>query len=155
RADLILAQTVEQREKLRAAVGVDSQVIPMAVRPPTNGLPISRDKSAPPQVMWVARILPEKRLHWLLEVARGCPKYHFNIVGTANQASQYAVDIMKEAATIPNVKVHGRLPGNELAKLYATSRILCCTSRAEGFPTTFLESWSCGMPVVTCFDPDG
>jgi glycosyltransferase involved in cell wall biosynthesis len=43
----------------------------------------------------------------------------------------------------------------ELWRLYARASVLCCTSSIEGFPTTFLEGWSLGLPVVTTFDPDG
>ena len=62
---------------------------------------------------------------------------------------------MAMAASVPNVKVHGRLGRPELNKLFQTCTLLCCTSKLEGFPTTFLEAWSSGMPVVTTFDPDG
>lgn len=155
RADLVLAQTVQQHDKLLEATGVESEVIPMAVKTPTQGLTLSRDKHNIPRIMWVGRILPEKRPEWLLEMARRCPELQFNIVGTPNRASQYAENFMQEAAAIPNVKVHGRLTGSELAELYAGCRILCNTSSTEGFPTTFLECWSSGMPVVTSYDPDG
>jgi len=49
----------------------------------------------------------------------------------------------------------GKLSRADLNNLFETSGLLCCTSMLEGFPTTFLEAWSCGLPVVTTFDPDG
>ena len=61
---------------------------------------------------------------------------------------------MEAAARLPNATVHGRLSNNQLASLYQRAALLCCTSRLEGFPTSFLEAWSLGIPVVTTFDPD-
>ena len=37
----------------------------------------------------------------------------------------------------------------------ASASVLCSTSEAEGFPNTFLEAWSVGLPVVSTWDPDG
>ena len=49
---------------------------------------------------------------------------------------------------------HGRLGRLELNRLYHQAGVLVCTSSLEGFPNTFLEAWSVGLPVLTTFDPD-
>jgi glycosyltransferase involved in cell wall biosynthesis len=61
---------------------------------------------------------------------------------------------MEEARSLSNMRVHGRASSAALANLYAGAALLACTSKLEGFPTTFLEAWSLGVPVVTTFDPD-
>jgi len=62
---------------------------------------------------------------------------------------------MARAAGIPNVEMCGRVPHARMAEYYQRSHVLCCTSAYEGFPNTFLEAWSIGLPVVSTFDPDG
>lgn len=151
RASPIIAQTETQRQGLQAAMGREATIIPMAVRPPV-GQPLA---DAKPHVLWVGRITPTKRLEWLLEAARRCPEAAFDIVGTPNQQSGHATSLMEEARLLSNVQVHGRAPAATLANLYAGATVLACTSELEGFPTTFLEAWSVGLPVVTTFDPDG
>lgn len=154
RADHIVAQTVHQKEGLRQATGLTSEVIPMAAAPPfTPGPSLMTTTSG--RVLWVGRITPEKRLDWLLDAARASPGLTFDVVGTPNKASDYASNTLNEAASLPNVRVHGRASMDELGALYRNCAVVCCTSTMEGFPTTFLEAWSCGIPVVTTFDPDG
>ncbi|MCX6865800.1 MAG: glycosyltransferase family 4 protein [Verrucomicrobia bacterium] len=150
-ANQIIAQTETQRQGLHAATGRNSTVIPMAVLPP-SGQSVDDTK---PHVLWVGRITPTKRLDWLIEAARRCPEAAFDIVGTPNQQSGHATSLMDEARFLPNVRVHGRAAASILANLYADATLLACTSVLEGFPTTFLEAWSIGLPVVTTFDPDG
>ena len=48
----------------------------------------------------------------------------------------------------------GALGRTNLDALYADSKLLCNTSLFEGFPTTFLEAWSHGIPVVSTFDSE-
>jgi hypothetical protein len=149
RAGLIVSQTQKQKKNLETNLGLKSGIIPMAV----SALHGSSERR-PNTVLWVGRLMPEKRFEWLLAAARQCPEIEFHVAGTPNQPSGYAAQLMTTAAGIPNVRAHGRLSRTELNKLFQTSGLLCCTSMLEGFPTTFLEAWSCGLPVVTTFDPD-
>ena len=55
---------------------------------------------------------------------------------------------------MPNVTLHGRVERERMPSLYQDALCLCCTSVLEGFPNTFLEAWSVGLPVVSSFDPD-
>ena len=96
----------------------------------------------------------EKRFEWLLDIAEQCPEMIFDVVGASNTDSDYASNLVKRACEIRNVKMHGRISHQEMPAYYRSSDILCCTSAYEGFPNTFLEAWSVGVPVVSTFDPD-
>jgi len=149
RAGLIISQTTKQKTNLEASMGLKSRIIPMAVAAST-----ATGERRAKHVLWVGRLMVEKRFEWLLEAARRCPELEFHVAGTPNSPSGYAAELMAAAAKIPNVKAHGRVSREQLDKLFQTSGQLCCTSMLEGFPTTFLEAWRCGLPVVTTFDPD-
>jgi glycosyltransferase involved in cell wall biosynthesis len=153
RAGLVVSQTQTQQQNLEKALGLKSKVIPMAVVPPAGAIPGNDARLN--SVLWLGRLMPDKRFEWLLEAARRCPELQFHVAGTPNQPSGYAAELLSAAASIPNVHAHGRLSRPDLNNLFHVCGLLCCTSRLEGFPTTFLEAWSCGMPVVTTFDPDG
>jgi glycosyltransferase involved in cell wall biosynthesis len=150
-ADLIVAQTRKQQTNLEKSFGLKSSIIPMAVTE-MNTAGVERRANS---VLWVGRLMPEKRFEWLMEAARQCPDMEFHVAGTPNQPSGYAAQLLSTAGSIPNVRAHGRLSRAELNQLFQSCGLLCCTSMLEGFPTTFLEAWSCGLPVVTTFDPDG
>ena len=153
RADLIVSQTERQREGLCAATGLDSHVITIAAAFPAN----PAVKAEPPQnrVLWAGRIVPDKRLEWLLEVARQCPDVIFDIAGSPNTPSAYATALVEQAGQLPNVRLHGRVGADEMNRLYQKARMFCNTSAAEGFPNTYPEAWSHGLPIVATFDPDG
>ena len=149
RAALVVSQTTKQKTNLDASLGLKSSIIPMAV-----AAPMATGERRANQVLWVGRLMVEKRFEWLLAAARRCPELEFHVAGTPNSPSGYAAELMNAAAKIPNVKAHGRVSREQLDNLFQTSGQLCCTSMLEGFPTTFLEAWRCGLPVVTTFDPD-
>jgi glycosyltransferase involved in cell wall biosynthesis len=150
-AALIVAQTRKQQTNLEYSFGLKASIIPMAVAD-MNATGVERRANS---VLWVGRLMPEKRFEWLMEAARQCPEMEFHVAGTPNQPSGYAAQLLATAKSIPNVRAHGRLSRAELNNLFQSCGLLCCTSMLEGFPTTFLEAWSCGLPVVTTFDPDG
>lgn len=156
-AQRVMVQTRLQQGMLREGFGVESEVVPMPCEAMT---PAAAPRREPPaagaRVLWVGRVSPEKRLEWLLDVAEASPELGFDVVGAANDASPYAAALLARAGSLANVRLHGRVaePGT-LAKLYRDAALLCCTSFSEGFPNTFLEAWSHGIPVVTTFDPDG
>ena len=103
----------------------------------------------------MGRIIEVKRLEMLLDVAEMCPQFQFNVVGTPNKEDEYYRAVTQRAKSIENVNLLGKVPESALPDIFASADVFCSTSVLEGFPTTFLEAWSYGVPVVTTFDPDG
>jgi len=156
RADLVISQTASQQKLMSETFAKPSKVIAM----PFQG-PLAQQYTAPTppdpkqiKVLWVGRIIDVKRLEWLLDVAEQCPDDHFDVIGTPNSESGYSRNLITRAADIRNVTMHGRVAEAALPGLFKQASVLCCTSVIEGFPTTFMEAWSYGIPVVTTFDPD-
>jgi len=155
RADKVVAQTRTQQAQLRENFGRESVVIPMPCPGPGPGTPIARPVPPPDgRVLWIGRVCEVKRPHLLVELARACPAVGFDLVGPPD-ATFYTREVLETLRTIPNVKVRGTVSRLDVPSLYREAACLVCTSRDEGFPNTFLEAWSHGLPVVSTFDPDG
>ena len=154
-ADRVIVQTRIQQEMLRRGFSVDSQVVPMPCPGPTEAEYTPREPPAPGdrRVLWVGRISREKRPDRLLEVADQCPELEFDLVGPVSD-SQYAGAIHERAKRAPNITVHGSTGRDQVSGFYQRAACLCCTSDYEGFPNTFLEAWSHGLPIVSTVDPD-
>ncbi len=154
-ADFVISQTQKQQSLVQTSFGISSSVIAMPHESNNLALPSVQQRMAgKTHILWVGRFIEVKRLELLFDIARQLPDMQFDVVGSANTASNYANRLVHEAKTINNLTIHGRVSDQQLSELYNKAFILCCTSSLEGFPTTFLEAWSVGLPVVTTFDPD-
>jgi glycosyltransferase involved in cell wall biosynthesis len=156
RADGIVAQTDTQRDRLRDAFSVESVVIRNCTADPgfTSELSARVGTTGRPRLLWVGRFVRVKRLELLLDLAEAHPDWDFHVIGGGDAADQYVRGLEARAAGIANVTRHGRVGDAELHEQYLHASALLCTSSMEGVPTTFLEGWARGVPVVSTVDPD-
>jgi len=151
RANLVIAQTVTQQKLLRENFGIDSTVIPNCALGGADAVASARGT----RLLWIGSLRPVKRLELLLDVAEQHQDLQFDVVGDGNSESEYVQRLRLRAKSMPNIHLHGTVAHEYVHQFYQQTTALICTSRAEGFPNTFLEAWSHGLPVVTTFDPDG
>lgn len=154
-ADRVIVQTRAQQHMLQQGFQKNSVLIPMPCPGPdersfTPPRPPCR-QSAP--VLWVGRVCRDKRPDRFLDLAEACQDLSFDLVGPAED-SAYSRQVLKRARRIQNVTVHGAATPEQISRFYQHAACLCCTSDNEGFPNTFLEAWSHGLPVVSTLDPD-
>ncbi len=156
-ADEVVVQTRRQQQMLAEGFARESVHIPMPCVGPSNDhyRPPSPPAPGKARVAWIGRVAPVKRLEFLLEVARALPGVAFDVAGPWDQDPTYSDRLRRDAASLANLTVLGRLPREALDEFYREHHALVCTSEFEGFPNTFLEAWSYGLPVVSTVDPDG
>lgn len=155
-ADAVIVQTNKQREMLDRNFKVPSTVVPMPSPGPSDAIynpPLPRNPECF-SVLWVGRIAPVKRFEILLDVASALPTFTFEVIGVSDIDDNYSQTLLRKAADMKNVLLHGRVPREQMGQYYQRAGLLCCTSSDEGFPNTFLEAWSHGIPVVSTVDPD-
>jgi len=155
KADEIIVQTKKQNRMLEDGFNLRSSILPMPCETPINqgDETVSRSENSR-TVLWVGRLSEEKRVHLLFDLARQCPKIKFVVVGPDGTDEEYVSSIHKRGAETPNVNLVGPIDFSGVFSYYRQADVLCCTSKYEGFPNTFLEAWSQGLPIISTVDPD-
>ncbi len=148
-ASHIIAQSYNQRRLLRENFGLDASV---AYNVYPRRLLVEHGK----YVLWVANIKPMKRPLHLLEIARSCPDLEFRMVGGLVKGHEALYGkIKKEAAALNNLDFLGFQPLPATEELFNGASLFVNTSELEGFPNTFLQAWSRGIPTASFIDVDG
>lgn len=157
-AHKIIVQTDKQNKMLEKGFGLDSVILPMPCPGPSEAE--FKPKKSPDQaeawnILWVGRIYPVKRLEFLLDIAEKMPDVRFNVAGGPDQDNDYTRGLLSRGESLPNVTLYGRVNRDAMPAKYEQNHVMCCTSAYEGFPNTFLEAWSYGLPIISTVDPDG
>lgn len=152
-ANKIICQTHKQSKLLKHNYHLKSKVIPMPTTPPQGTAEPHRQFSAQ-KIIWVGRIQKVKRIEWLIDIAEALPDINFEVVGPDNHNPEYTNDILPRAIALKNVNFVGKIGRQDMPAIYKNATILLNTSFYEGFPNTFLEAWSYGVPVISTVDPD-
>lgn len=147
RADEVVAQSERQRQRCREVFGRDAVVIPScyghAGEPARHG----------GVVLWVGSVKPIKRPELFLSLAGRLPELRFRLVGgpPVNGAGLFE-SLQRRAEALPNLEMTGFVPHADVESFFDGAAVLVNTTVSEGFPNTFLQGWSRGMPSVSFFD---
>jgi len=152
RAEVVLAQSVDQQRALRQHFGRESVVAPSVLETSARCMPFE-DRDI--DVLWVGNIRSVKQPKLLLKLARALPHLRFEMAGGPYIGDEALYESCKqEAASLSNLRFNGAVPFHDMRALYERARLLVGTSHTEGFPNTYLQAWAHGSPVVAFLDPD-
>ncbi len=97
----------------------------------------------------VARFVPEKGLHDLIDVFRALEGGHkLVIAGDTDHETRYSRNLRKMAADDNRIILTGYITGEPLNQLYSHARLFVLPSYHEGLPIALLEAMSYGLPVL-------
>jgi glycosyltransferase involved in cell wall biosynthesis len=148
--DQMFVQNPFQMQAARQNYGRAAVLIPNCFQTPARAQGDPRG-----YVLWVATVRPTKRPELLAEIARRLPQHRFVMAGGADgdaKGKAFAESARAAMSALPNTTVHGFLPFAEADRLFEGARLVINTSTYEGFPNTFLQAWSRGVPVVSFVD---
>jgi glycosyltransferase involved in cell wall biosynthesis len=153
----VICQTNQQKNLLKQTIGRRGKIIRNIYLPPK--IENKKNDTPPLKILWVGRLIAEKRPELFLRLAKFFPNVKFYMIGGMQDpfktSSDYYNKIKKLASVIKNLDFISYVPHNEINKYYAESAVLINTSTVEGFPNTYLEAWGNYTPVITLdFDPD-
>lgn len=97
----------------------------------------------------VGSISKRKGIIKLFELVTKCPQLMFKVIGQPRDKTGHF--FYEKLKYLENVTLFGRLDHLETIKQIANSSALISTSEVEGFPNVFIESWACGIPVISLF----
>lgn len=106
-------------------------------------------------VLFLGRIVPEKRPELLLEAWRGLDtNKRLVIAGGSSDTSEYLEQVKTLASQDPRVLMTGFVEGESLAELYSNAYAYVLPSDVEGMPMSLLEAMAYGRCCITSDVPE-
>jgi glycosyltransferase involved in cell wall biosynthesis len=155
-AEKIILQNKKQKSLLKKNYGKDGLIFYNLYDPPLSKyrLPDLFNRFEKPRVLWVGRLARQKRPELCLQLAQLLPEFEIIIVGSHTLEHELAHKFKKAVGSFKNITFTGHLSLPKVEKLFDAAHVFINTSFVEGFPNTFLQAWSRGLPVVSFVDPD-
>ena len=96
-------------------------------------------------ILFLARIVPEKGLHYLIDAFKQIKTdKKLVIAGGASHTNDYLEEIKKKASKDDRIIMTGFVQGEELEELFSNCYLYCLPSDIEGMPISLLEAMSYG-----------
>jgi len=118
--------------------------------------PVQLPASQRKYILWVSTIRTWKRPLQFIKLAEAFPSEKFVMIGgpAAGKDASLFDGIQKKAEQVKNLSFLGFQILDVTESYFDRCKIFVNTSVYEGFPNTFLQSWSRGIPVISYVDPD-
>lgn len=144
----LVVQSERQAQMCRQTYGLGSTLVRSC-----HAKPLGQRHSDPTgPVIWVGTVKPLKRPELFLDLAERLPQFRFRMVGGAAAGAAHFEAIQRRAARLDNLEMVGFVPYVDVERQFDGASLLVNTSVVEGFPNTFLQAWSRGIPTVSFFD---
>ena len=146
-ANLVVAQRQEEFEAL-SKLGYQCALIRNTQRTvPDADVQLHEGK---PVVLWAASIKDWKGPLKFIELARKCGDLDAEFVMIGHVQEKKYHEILKQAvAEIPNFRYDGAIPLARVGEYFRMAHLFISTSISEGYPTTFIQAWQRGVPVIS------
>lgn len=140
-------------EIIRKRCGRESNLVyngvPVPLKSQATGQLEKRGINAGNYLLAVARFVPEKGLHDLVDAFRLIEgDTQLVIAGDADHESEYSRKLKEMAAQDSRIVLTSYITGEELNQVYSHARLFVLPSYHEGLPICLLEAMSYGLPVL-------
>ena len=158
-ADALIVLSRGVKEYFAAAYGREAVFVPNGVSVPEvreADVILKRWGLEPGSyVLYLGRLVPEKRPELLLEAFRGLDTdKRLVVAGGASDTSGYEAKLQALATNEPRVVMTGFVEGNVLSELYSNAYCYVLPSAVEGMPMGLLEAMAYGRCCVTSDIPE-
>ena len=148
-ADEIIVLSKGVQKYFKETYNRDTHFIPNGVNKPMAKNPnIIKEKynlNKDEYILFLARIVPEKGLHYLIEAYKQLKTdKKLVIAGGASHTNNYLQEIKESVKDNKQIIMTGFVQGEELEELFSNCYLYCLPSDIEGMPLSLLEAMSYG-----------
>ncbi|MCR9183693.1 MAG: glycosyltransferase [Flavobacteriaceae bacterium] len=143
----IIVQTMKQKEILLKYSNKKTAILPNLFY--SNSL--GPKKKLENNIVWIGKSSSIKQLNLFLDLAKRLQEYDINFIVIARFfEDDLSKKLLKRIDNLQNVMNLGEKHNNFINNyLSENAYLLVNTSKSEGFSSTFLQAWMCGVPVIS------
>ena len=142
RAHTILCQTEKQKELLHRTEQLNVLVLPNVL--PQESKPGGEQQEA----LWIGEAVEWRQPELFFRLALTLPNHTFTMIARPRDEA-YFERLVSKTRDVPNLGFENSVPCQEWPSYFNRAKLLVNTSRFEGFPFTFSQALSHGVPIAS------